>query len=192
MKSRCLGLALFVAALSLPASALADDDEQKVTLAVEADDSAVLVERRGNVVEGWQTTFGIPVFTSTEQWEPVCAVPCRLKVSPHAAYRISGRGIASSHEFLLPKGSEVNLAVNTRPALLYSAGVAATVVGGLLVLGGVVSTYFAGNITNTDAESSLRSFGVAFLVSGGLLLAAGVPLIVTGKTSVKTTDGQSL
>ena len=191
---RALPLLVLVLA-ARPTRALADGDgaeEPKVTLAVEADDAAVLVERRANVVEGWQTTFGIPVFTATEQWEPICAVPCTLRVSPHAAYRINGRGIATSHEFLLPKGSELHLDVSTRPAFFYSAGIASTVIGSLLVLGGVVSTYFAGNITNTEAESSVRSFGVAFLVTGGLMLAAGVPLWVTGRSTVRTKDGQRL
>jgi hypothetical protein len=173
-------------------SALADDDEPKVQLTVTADDDRVLLERRANTVEGWQTTLGIPVFTATDQWEPACAVPCTVHLSPHAAYRVNGRGIAASHEFLLPKGDDVTLQVTARPAFWYGAGVALTVVGGILAVVGGTSTLVAGNITSTDAETTVRSFGAAFLISGGLMLAAGIPLWLTGKSTVRAADGTTL
>jgi hypothetical protein len=168
------------------------DDDDKIRLTVTADDDHVLLERRANTVEGWQTTLGIPVFTSTEQWEPACAVPCTMQVSPHAAFRVNGRGIASSHEFLLPKGPDVKLDVTARSSFWYGAGTALTVVGALLVAVGGTSALVAGNITSTDAETTVRGFGVTFLVAGAVMLITGVPLVLTGKSTVRSADGRSL
>lgn len=194
--NRSTALAAFCAfsiVASLARDAAADDgDEEKVTLTVESDDPHVLIERRANTVEGWQTTFGIPVFTATEQWEPACAVPCKLHISPHAAYRATGRGVASSHEFVLPKGNDLHLDVHARSAFWYSAGIAGTIFGTLLVAGGAISTSLSGNITSTEAEQNVRSFGVVFLVTGAVLLGVGVPLWLTGRSTVSTTDGRSL
>ena len=105
---------------------------------------------------------------------------------------MSGRGVASSHEFLLPKGDDVRVDVHARAAFLYSAGIAGTIVGALLLAGGAVSTGLSGNITSTDAEASVRSFGVVFLVTGAVLAGIGVPLWLTGRSSVTTPDGRSL
>jgi hypothetical protein len=168
------------------------DDDDKIRLTVTADDDHVLLERRANTVEGWQTTLGIPVFTSTEQWEPACAVPCTIQVYPHAAFRVNGRGIASSHEFLLPKGPDVKLDVTARSSFWYGAGTALTVVGALLVAVGGTSALVAGNITSTDAETTVRGFGVTFLVAGAVMLITGVPLVLTGKSTVRSADGRSL
>jgi hypothetical protein len=168
------------------------DDDDKIRLTVTADDDHVLLERRANTVEGWQTTLGIPVFTSTEQWEPACAVPCTIQISPHAAFRVNGRGIASSHEFLLPKGPDVKLDVTARSSFWYGAGTALTVVGALLVAVGGTSALVAGNITSTDAETTVRGFGVTFLVAGAVMLITGVPLVLTGKSTVRSADGRSL
>jgi hypothetical protein len=168
------------------------DDDDKVRLTVTADDDHVILERRANTVEGWQTTLGIPVFTATEQWEPVCAVPCTVQLSPHAAFRVNGRGIASSHEFLLPKGPDVKLEVSGRSSFWYGAGTGLTIVGGLLLAVGATSTLVAGNITSTDAETTLRGFGVTFLIAGAAMLVAGIPLILTGKSTVRSADGRVL
>ena len=168
------------------------DDEEKVTMIVDSDSDQAQIERRANVVEGWQTTLGIPIYTSTQQWEPVCVVPCKVQVSPHAAYRVSGRGVADSHEFVLPKGDEVHLEIRARSAFWHGTGVALTVLGGVLGAVGGISTGVAGNITNTDAEATLRGFGVTFLVAGAVMLAAGIPLWITQQSSVRTADGRSL
>ena len=200
MGQRHLAVAVFALWAGFSAEARAEDekdkdkdkDDEKVTLAVDSDDARVLIERRANVVEGWQTTFGIPVFTSTEQWEPVCAVPCKLHLSPHAAFRVSGRGIAPSHEFLLPKGNEVHVDAHARSSFWYSAGIASTIFGALFIAAGAVSTGLSGNITSTEAETQVRSFGVVFLVTGAVLLGVGVPLWLTGRSTVTSADGRSL
>ena len=160
VRETCAALALgsfFVAASGMPREArAAEEEDDKVNVTVSSDDPSALVERRANVVEGWQTTFGIPVFTVTEQWEAVCATPSTMHAFRNAAYRVNGRGVATSHEFVLPKGNDVQLEVHSRAAFWYSTGVASAVIGGLFVLGGVISTYFAGNVTNTEAESTIR------------------------------------
>jgi hypothetical protein len=191
-----VGLGAFLTGhIVAPGSARADEDatpQEMVKLTVTANDDRVLIERRANVVEGWQTTLGIPVFTSTEQWEPVCAVPCTLQVSPHAGYRVSGRGIATSHEFLLPKGPDVKLDVKASSSFWYGAGTALTIVGGLLVVVGGTSALVSTNITSTEAEGTLRGLGLGFLVVGGVMLAAGIPLWLTGRSVVRTPEGRSL
>ncbi len=180
-----------LAVWAAPAIARADDDE-KVTVIVDADDDQAQIQRRANTVEGWQTTLGIPIFTSTEQWEPVCVAPCKVQLSPHATYRVSGRGVADSHDFVLPKGDELRLEVRARSAFWHGAGVGLTVLGGMLTAVGGISTSVAGNITSTDAEATVRSFGVTFLVAGVVMLATGVPLWITQRSAVRTADGHWL
>jgi hypothetical protein len=189
-----VGIGAMVAGQLVAVRAHADDDaaEEKVILSVTADDDRVLIERRTNIVEGWQTTLGIPVFTTTEQWEPACAVPCTLHVSPHVGYRASGRGIATSHEFLLPKGPEVKLEVKARSSLWYGSGIGLTIVGGVLAVVGGTSTLVSSNITSTEAETTVRGFGLGLLVAGGVMLAVGIPLWLTGRSAVKTPDGRTL
>jgi hypothetical protein len=171
------------------------DDAPQVTMVVESDSPGTLIERRANAVEGWQTTLGIPVYTSTEQWEPACAAPCRVMVNPNAAFRVNGRGIATSRDFVLPpddgKG-EVRLDVRTRSAFWHGVGQTMTVVGAVLVVIGGISTLYAPSITSTEEEKTLRSFGVSFLAGGGLMLGIGIPLWITQRSWVRGPDGSAL
>lgn len=164
-------------------------------LVAESDSGGALIERRANAVEGWQTTLGIPVYTSTEQWEPACAAPCRVMVNPNSAFRVNGRGIATSREFVLPgedgKG-EVRLDIRTRSAFWHDVGQAMTVVGTVLVVVGGISTLYAPSITSTDEEKELRRFGLSFLAGGGLMMAIGIPLWVTQRSWVRGPDGSAL
>jgi hypothetical protein len=164
-------------------------------MVVESDSPGTLIERRANMVEGWQTTLGIPVYTSTEQWEPACVAPCRVMVNPNAAFRVNGRGIATSRDFVLPgedgKG-EVRLDVRTRSAFWHDVGQAMTIVGTLLVAVGGVSTLYANSITDTEEEKTLRRFGVSFLVGGGVLMGVGIPLWITQRSWVRGPDGSAL
>lgn len=125
------------------------DDAPQVMMVVEADSPGALIERRANSVEGWQTTLGIPVYTSTEQWEPACATPCRVMVNPNTAFRVNGRGIATSREFVLPSegaSGEVRLDIRTRSAFWHDVGQAMTLVGTVLVVVGGISTLYAPSI----------------------------------------------
>jgi hypothetical protein len=170
------------------------DDAPQVMMVVEADAPDALIERRANVVEGWQTTLGIPVYTSTEQWEPVCAAPCRVMINPNSAFRVNGPGISTSRAFVLPHESkdEIRLDIRTRSALWHGLGQAMTVVGTILVIVGGISTLYAPSITSTDEEKALRRFGVGFLAGGGLMLGIGIPLWVTQRSWVRGPDGSAL
>jgi len=170
------------------------DDAPQVMLVVEADDRGAIVERRANSVEGWQTTLGIPVYSATEQWEPVCVAPCRVWTSPTTAFRVTGRGIATSHDFVVPDtaSDEVRLDIRTRSAFWHGVGQFMTIVGSVLVVAGGISTLYAPSITSTDAEQSLRSFGVSFLAGGVLMMGIGIPLWITQRSQVRGPDGSTL
>lgn len=163
-------------------------------MVVESDSPGTLIERRANTVEGWQTTLGIPVYTSTEQWEPACAAPCRVLVNPSSAFRVTGRGIATSRDFVLPADAkeEVRLDVRTRSAFWHGVGQAMTLVGSVLVVVGGISTLYANSITDTDEEKTLRRFGVSFLAGGGLMMGIGIPLWITQRSWVRGPDGSAL
>jgi hypothetical protein len=165
--------------------------ERKIEIIVDADEDGALLERRVNTVEGWQATLGIPVYSSTQQWEPACVAPCKLKVDADSAYRVSGEGIATSRTFTLPALNDpLKLHVHGRSAFLYGAGQGLTTVGTVFVLFGGISTLYSKSITSTDAEESLRSVGVAVLITGAVFVAVGLPLWLSGKSTVRTDGGQ--
>ena len=150
------------------------------------------IERRAHTVEGWETTYFVPFFHSTEQWETACAAPCVVHLDANATYRVGGSGVATSRSFTLPKvpaSAPLTLHVQARSAILSSAGTVLTTAGAVVTLVGLVSTLYSPSITSTQAETDVRKASVVILISGGVLLAVGIPLLLTGKSKV-TTDGE--
>lgn len=167
------------------AQAADDDDKPKVNMAVTADRVGVVIEHRVNAVEGWQTTLGVPVYTSTQQWEPVCVAPCNVKVDPNAIFRVGGVGVAPSREFVLPaQRKDLRLQVSAGSGPAYNIGLGLTTTGALFAAIGVVPLVYAGSITNTSAEDTVRGLGAGILGAGVLMLAVGVPMWLLGKSTV--------
>ena len=162
-----------------------DDEKPKVNLAVTADKVGVVIEHRVNGVEGWQTTLGVPIYTSTQQWEPVCVAPCNVKVDPNAIFRVGGVGVAPSRDFVLPaQRKELRLQVSAGSGPAYDLGLGLTTTGALFAGIGVIPLVYAGSLTNTSAEETVRGLGVGILGAGVLMLAIGVPLWLLGKSTV--------
>lgn len=167
-------------------------EDRKVEVAVSADSPEVTIERRAHTVEGWETTYLVPFFHSTEQWETACAAPCVVHLDSNATYRVGGSGVATSRSFTLPKvgaSGPLTLHVQARSALLATAGTVLTTAGAVVTMVGLVSTLYSPSITSTQAEAEVRKASVVILISGGVLLAVGIPLLLTGKSKV-TTDGE--
>ncbi len=162
-----------------------DAAEKRIDVSVDADGPGATIERRANTVEGWQTTLGIPVYSATQQWEPSCVAPCRVKLDPNSTYRATGDGVAASSTFTLPSGKgAVSLHVHTRSAFLHDAGIGLTTFGAIFTVVGGVSSLYAKNITSTDAEATVRGFGLTILITGAVFLAVGLPLWLGGKSVV--------
>lgn len=185
-----LALILFAAparADDVPVPVVADD--RKVEFTVDADDADATLERRMNTVEGWETTYGVPFFHSTEQWDTACAAPCIVRLDPNATYRVGGTGVATSRSFTLPKEGPHVLHIGERSAFFHSVGAGFTTAGVVVTLVGVVSTVYSPSITSTQAEADVRKAGLVILMSGVALLAIGIPLLLTGNSRVTTDRG---
>ena len=111
-----------------PRSAWAREDVSAVpgeptagVVTIESTRAGAVVERRVNQVKGWSITLPFPAFTLTEQWEPVCVVPCAMRLERNAVYKVDGVGVAPSAAFVLPRGPEaLGLRVDAASKLGYS------------------------------------------------------------------------
>jgi hypothetical protein len=154
---------------------------------IESTRNGAVVERRANHIKGWSLTLPFPAYTTSEQWEPVCVVPCALHLDRNAIYRIDGVDVAPSSAFVLPRGPDpLKLRVKAASKLAHDAGVGTTLVGVISVI--VAGTIAASASTARQAENTLLFVGAPGLA----VTAVGAILWGVNRSSVRTSDGLSL
>jgi len=180
--------------IQVPAKVASSPPSPRVHL--DADDgAAVLEQRRGTdfIVLGVGT---FPSVLTKGRWFPTCQAPCDLQVNSNFTYRVSGPGITSSEEFVLPEGSDVAVTAKTGSWWGYFGGQVASGVGaGVSVLGGTL-LILGLTATTTSDSCSVDNAGMRHCttvtdpaqvalnkkdtVAGALVLGAGLTLGVTG------------
>ncbi len=171
----------------------APDSKPTVELVVDADSPRALVERRTGTDEQWQTTLGIPSYTSIEHWEQACVTPCRVRIDPHATYRVGGDGVAPSPRFQVPQGRDsVRLHVHTRSGLARDIGVGLSVTGIAAIGLGSVGLVAASTVSNYVTQVDIRTAAYVSIITGVVFLAIGLPLWLIEHSTVTTESGEVL
>jgi hypothetical protein len=134
---------------------------------IESTRAGTVVERRANHIRGWSLTVPFPAYATSEQWEPVCVVPCAMPLDRNAIYKIDGVGVAPSASFVLPRGPDpLKLRVNAASRLWHDVGVGATVIGVITVI--VAGTIAASASTTKQAENTLLFGGAPGVAVTGI------------------------
>jgi hypothetical protein len=179
--------------------ALADDDGTKapeakppqIHLVVDGE-PGVLMERRQNVAEGWNLTFP-PAYQHIESWEVACVAPCSTVVDAGSLYRINGSGVATSYAFTLPQGRDiVHMHFVARTELLHAAGVALTLIGGIVTLLGIAGVVSSPIVSDAAAAADLRVGGWVSAGIGAAIMGAGIATWITTHSYATTDDCQTL
>jgi hypothetical protein len=154
---------------------------------IESTRVGAVVERRANHIKGWSLTLPFPAYTTSEQWEPVCVVPCAQHLDRNAVYKIDGIGVAPSSSFVLPRGPDpLKLRVKAASKIAHDTGVGATVIGVISII--IAGTVAAGASSTKQAESTLLFVGAPGLA----VTTIGAVLWGVNGSSVRTSDGRSL
>jgi hypothetical protein len=154
---------------------------------IESTREGAMIERRANHIKGWSLTLPFPAYTKSEQWEPVCLVPCAMHLDRNAIYKIDGVGVAPSSPFVLPRGPDpLQLRVNAASRVWHDIGVGTTVIGVISVI--VAGTIAASSSTAKQAESTLLYIGAPGLA----VTAIGAIVWGVNGSSVRTSDGRAL
>jgi hypothetical protein len=138
-----------------------------------------------------------------EQYSTVCAAPCDVEVDGNGTYKIGGRVTPTGNFSFAGLGNPVNLHVNAGSRGVRTGGLFLTIGGASLLPVGIVlfALGFAlqteerdsnFNVVSTGPNSFLLTSGAIFGGLGIVMLGIGIPMLIAGKTSVTTPDGESV
>lgn len=129
---------------------------------------------------------------------PVCLSPCRQVLPRNSVYVITGEGVRTTSQFVLPDDRD-RLLLDVNPGSTSQA-----VLGGVLVGAGLITAYLgliavaasgiqsdAAQLNDSSSNNSTntRQVGVGLLVGGGLAGLIGLYLLLDSKTLVKSSTG---
>lgn len=119
-------------------------------------------------------------------WTTLCRAPCRARAPLSLAYSVAGPGAPRSKRFWLGWEQEP-LSIHARPGSKAKkiTGFVLVPVGGVVLLLGFAAAFPAG------VDDAQRRLGYGLSLGGAAALTAGVLLIVTGRTKVKTEPASS-
>lgn len=149
------------------------------------------LERRAGSVD-WIEGSGSPSGTAS-LWTRLCTAPCQTTIHPDDELRIAGEGIAPSQSFRIDPSShavQIDADAGSQSTLSWGKTFVSTGVG-LLALGTVLIAIPApgDDPATTNAFDTLRTIGYGSLGAGGVMTLIGIPLWISGGTTVTVSHG---
>jgi hypothetical protein len=119
-----------------------------------------------------------------------CAAPCNKTVDPQFLYHVAGEGITRSASFRFPPGrSAYKLEVDSGSSWSDAAGFILTSAG--ICLAALGGTFLAVGAVDRDRPAFLPVAGAVGAGAGVISMAVGIPLWISGQTSVRVDAGMN-